>query len=128
MNPKIVLENQMQILQAVRDGNQIMFRLHAQKGPWQIVKEDHLFNFGFNDYAVGGIPKEKTYRPWAYEEIPVGSVVKHKTKNLQAVIVSKCVNAHGQTVVWIGCGDCMGTSTILDEYVLTDGTICGVEE
>lgn len=82
-------------------------------------------------------PRPKTYRPWKREEVPVGSVVRCKVRNVAAVI--NCVEL-GNSCVGVST---MGWHTLqgmLDNFVLhatsPDGTWipteqcpkCGVEE
>jgi hypothetical protein len=67
-------------------------------------------------------PKLKKYRPWRHDEVPVGSVIRHKETKNKIVIVA--VNPWH---VWLG-PETQAFEHVFIRYEMLDGSPCGVLE
>ena len=64
-----------------------------------------------------------SYRPWKFEEIPVGKVVRPKTMKVSRHMITDA-NAH---IVYMSVAS-RNTQQMLDDYTMDDGSPCGVLE
>lgn len=77
------------------------------------------------------IPKvnPKKLRPWTFEEIPVGTVVRHKESNGEQMIVGKEPKTLGnQILIRVAHHVIYTPVSIMERFTMLDGSPCGVEE
>lgn len=72
------------------------------------------------------LPEPPRYRQWTFLEIPIGKIIKHKTKDISGVIVGKKGDNYGKVKV-IACNEEVDPKKLLEMYVLDDDGPCGVE-
>lgn len=114
------------ILQAFIDGK-VIERIHNscdEDDKWLVVPKNHDdWNFAEYEYRI---KPEPAYRPWTFDEIPVGTIVKSKSKSIVSMIVRKEEGFPGKRkdMVFVGWIK-HSKDTLFIHYTMMDGSPCG---
>jgi len=123
--------NLLPIVEAFANGETIQFRPYNSCSPWKDVV-DPSFDVDKLEYRVK--PKER-YRPWTYEEVPIGAKVRTKLVEgndascYRGVITGAKLEARtGMIYVSIGGHSRVDVQTLLDLWTGdsdSSGDVCG---
>lgn len=126
LNSEIRAQRNIMILEQFLAGKTIE-RIHDsydEDDKWLVVPKDHV-DWNFSEYEYR-IKPEPAYRPWTFEEIPVGTIVKSKSKSTVSMIVRKELGFPGKQKDMITVGDTKHSKdTLFVHYTMMDGSPCG---
>lgn len=80
----------------------------------------------FNPEYQWRVKPQPKYRPWTFEEVPIGNVVRTLSGNIVCMIERKSTVATGSESVYVE-GRWITLGHLFLDYVFLDGTPCGVE-
>lgn len=110
-----------------KDGHEVLY-VQENRGKYVYIVAGIIGVSLYNEHLIPK-SKPKTLRPWTFEEVPVGAVVRNKETKEESLIVSKSKGNNGPFVLVpddqagiISCGK------LLNYFELLDGSPCGVEE
>lgn len=111
------------LVQALAEGKVLQVNEGDAICPSWVDRENHQFSLPPNDYRIKPSP---SYRPWTFEEVPVGVVVATEDGGGRYVITAVEDGDDDYVCVFLGQRDEVDTEELLANYVMLDGKPCGV--
>lgn len=113
-------EQLLPIIQAAAAGKTIQLR--RASGEWEDGTD---LSFGRQDISDYRIKPERSIRSWRWDEVPVGAVIKEKGETLVKQLI---VHSYVSGSIKTGCGNHYPFADVLENFVMLDGSPCGVTE